>query len=98
VANTRAKRHIHKYYKVQMGAVKVWACALGDCNHYMPYHMNNMMNGKFSICWQCGKDMVLHPGNLEDDMPRCDACKLGVTREELLDIVDTPLFGKTKLA
>lgn len=71
---TKAKRHIHKYHRILIAGAKVWACALGDCNHYMPAHMEMMVPGKNSICWGCGEPMILDALNMKDDRPLCSEC------------------------
>lgn len=81
MATTRSRRHRHKYHLVAMGANHVWACALPDCTHYMPNHMEAMVEGKASICWQCGEDMILDKENMKDKQPRCYNCKTGIVAE-----------------
>lgn len=73
--STKAKRHTHKYYRVTIAGQSVWACALSDCNHYMPKHMENLVPGKGSICWECGEPMILDPNNMGEDKPRCKDCR-----------------------
>jgi hypothetical protein len=75
---TKAKRHTHKYHKVDLPFGKVWACALSDCNHYMPNHLEKLMNGKASICWECEEKLILDAGNMSDNQPICRRCKLGI--------------------
>lgn len=73
--STKAKRHVHKYHQVMMGSVPVWACALPDCNHYMPAHMKNMIPGKASICWECLSPITLDKHNMEFQTPICAKCE-----------------------
>lgn len=75
---TKAKRHVHKYYRATLSFGKVWACFLSDCNHYMPQHMAELVNGKHSICWQCEEKFTLTPINLKQDKPICPDCSLGL--------------------
>lgn len=77
----RSKRHTHKYHKMKMGTVTVFACALSDCTHYMPSHMENMINGKKSICWECGDELIMDPVSMEMRLPKCANCRLGVSKE-----------------
>jgi hypothetical protein len=73
--STKAIRHTHKYHRVSMGTVKVWACALDKCNHYMPKHMENMVPGKATICWRCGEETQLDPAlNMNMERPVCIDC------------------------
>lgn len=73
--SSKAKRHTHKYYQVKISYQTVWACALPDCNHYMPAHMTHMMPGKATLCWKCEKTTFLDPENLERDKPLCEDCR-----------------------
>jgi hypothetical protein len=86
-----SKKHIHKYFKVILGYVKVWRCAIADCNHYMPKHLENMVEGRASICWECDEVMKLNPLNMETDRPVCEFCRTGTNREEVL------LSGKSSI-
>lgn len=72
--STKSKRHTHKYYRVDLGSYKVWACALPDCMHHMPPHYNNLVEGKNSFCWKCGEMFVLNTINMKRDKPLCDDC------------------------
>lgn len=83
MAADRSKRHRHKYHYVVFGATHVWACALPDCSHYMPKHMEAMAEGKASICWQCGGEMILDKTNMKEVQPRCENCRLGIEITEL---------------
>lgn len=74
VSSTKAKRHTHKYHKVMVSGVKLWACALPDCNHYMPHHMAALVPGKNSYCWSCGSVMQLDSDNMKLDRPICELC------------------------
>jgi len=71
---TKARRHTHKYHKLNLSGSTVWACALPNCNHYMPAHLTPMVAGKASICWKCGADMILDDSNMKDDKPVCSEC------------------------
>lgn len=71
MANTKAKRHVHKYNRIFMSGTPLWACALPTCNHYMPKHMEMMVEGKMSICWDCGKEFILDEENMMVDKPNC---------------------------
>lgn len=79
-----AKKHIHKYHKIELAGQMLWACALPDCGHHMPKHYENSVIGKYSFCWTCPKQFRLTPENMVDDMPRCDDCRAGITPEKPL--------------
>lgn len=72
--STKAKRHTHKYHKVEAVGIKIWACALPDCNHHMPPHYKNTLPGKATICWECDEDTVLDTVNMRMDKPKCPNC------------------------
>lgn len=88
-----AKRHRHKYYRSDIGmGTPLWSCALtADCSHYMPKHMERLLNGKNSICWGCGADINLNPSNMEEDKPRCENCRMGIKPEDVLSETEAPL-------
>ncbi len=79
----KAKRHTHKYYRADLGFGKVWACALPECTHHMPEHYAALMNGKYSLCWECGERMVLDPMAMEMERPICLNCRAGGLGEAL---------------
>lgn len=79
--STKAKRHIHKYRQLRIAGKIVWGCALPDCNHYMPAHMQDMVPGKASICWSCDKQIILDKDNMEYPQPLCNSC---------IKMLDTP--------
>ena len=88
MASTGAKRHTHKYFKMENG---LWGCGFPDCTHFMPYNMKGMMKGKLSICWRCGDEMRLGPSELEMIEPICLTCvtfaDTGVRIEDVADFV-----------
>ena len=71
---TKAIRHVHKYMRINMSSHKIWACALPECNHYMPIHLEELVPGKASICWECGDKMILDLDNMKSDKPKCAEC------------------------
>ena len=85
-AKTGARRHTHRYYKLEDG---LWHCSLPDCSHYMPLNMpSSIMIGKASICWDCGKEFRLGEENLEYDRPICFNCIAGIKSRQIESIDD----------
>lgn len=74
------KSHIHKYYKRAIGSQTVWACALDDCNHFMPVHLEDLVRGKRTLCWNYGKSSDCEKTTIIDDRtwlmdkPLCATC------------------------
>lgn len=68
--NTGAKRHIHKYHRLD----GLWHCALSNCTHYMPYNVAANLPGKESICWGCGESFKLDTNTMKNDQPHCIKC------------------------
>lgn len=81
----RSKRHVHKYHKVMVANQYVWACALPDCTHYMPKHMENMIPGKYSICWNCGETFLLDTVNMRTDKPYCPDCMVPSDTHDIME-------------
>lgn len=75
-----AKRHIHEYYfGLNIAGTKVWACAAPDCQHYMPKHMEDLVNGRLAKCWKCGDKTIidvsmLKTGEYELGKVFCEEC------------------------
>ena len=77
----KARRHVHKYHKVNLGFADAWACALPDCTHYMPPTMEKLVEGKKSICWECNKEFIIDIDSMQSKRPICNDCKLGLDSE-----------------
>jgi formylmethanofuran dehydrogenase subunit E len=72
---TGAKKHTHKYEFRRGKYLQVWTCANPDCSHYMPKHLADIqMEGRKSICWDCGSEFVLDSESLKMDRPVCIQC------------------------
>jgi len=77
-----SKKHAHKYYRAEVAGTRVWACALPDCTHYMPKHMEGLVLGKKAICWTCNEEFILDSEALKEDKPRCANCRSGIKSED----------------
>lgn len=87
------KRHkTHKYHRIQLDFGRVWACALSDCTHYMPKHMENLVEGKQSFCWNCNEIFILDSISMKDDKPICINCRVGRPEPEDKIDADNPLL------
>lgn len=85
---SKARRHIHKYHKIDVSWHSgLWICALPECSHYWPPHLGSV-EGKSSICWNCGDKFTLDTNNMQSNKPVCVNCNA-----ELVTIAD---FIKTK--
>lgn len=92
----KAKRHIHKYYRAKLAFGDVWACALDNCNHYMPQHMEGLIPGKASLCWNCNQKFILDPNALNMELPTCVNCRTGIDVDEINAISDAMKERLTK--
>lgn len=82
------KNHTHKYQLRATGSQSVWACALPDCNHYMPPHLSSLVEGRTSICWQCEEKFILDEESMKESRPRCFTCRDGQFIESLSPIIN----------
>lgn len=73
-----AKKHVHKYHRVMVNGVKVFACGEPDCNHHMPKHYEDMLKGKNTYCWKCGEVFKLDSISMGFDFPWCIDCRIGL--------------------
>ena len=74
-----AQKHTHRYYKIKLQYVEVWACSLPNCTHYVPPHLSALMLGKSSLCWSCGHEFLLDEERKEhaiEGRPICRNCEL----------------------
>lgn len=78
-----------------MNGNQSWACALGDCSHYLPENVKNTITGKLSICWFCNSEFNLDERALAMDMPVCITCASGITDEVIEDKI--PIIRMPKL-
>ena len=75
-----AKRHTHKYFRKKTAYLNVWACALPTCSHFMPPHLEDMVEGKATICWNYGNDndcekiTIMDSRTMKMDKPKCQVC------------------------
>lgn len=67
---TGAKRHTHKYHNVN----GIWMCALANCTHFMPKNVAANVEGKNSLCWECGNEFILDDINMQKNKPTCFEC------------------------
>lgn len=86
MSSTKSRRHTHKYHSVPLGAIRVWACALPNCNHYMPDVMSSMVPGKMSLCHGCNEQFVLDYDAMKDMQPKCLNCRTGINTDEDLPL------------
>ncbi len=97
-----SKCKIHRYHQKKFThSKKVWACANPHCNHYMPPHLEDHVEGKESLCNQCGKEFILTSDSMKESNPRCDDCRLGFVKSAedntgvvLTDVMREFLEGK----
>lgn len=90
----KAKRHVHKYRKVDLGYANVYACSLPDCPHYMPKHMEKILEGKYSFCWGCDEKFVMDEDALKMEHPKCINCRLGVAKQDESEAPVTDIIQK----
>jgi len=72
---SRARRHPHRYRKTTTSFGRVWTCALPDCNHYQPRHMETLLPGKQATCNECDNIYILTHEKMLSDEPICDECE-----------------------
>lgn len=70
-----AEKHIHKYHRIPSKYHTVWSCADSHCSHFMPPHLEHLVLGRASICWECGREMVLDEISMQSNNPTCIDCR-----------------------
>ena len=74
----------HMYHRVNLSVQRVWACALPDCYHYIPKHMESMAEGKSTLCTMCKGETRLTSVNMGMDEPVCVDC-MEALQDETVD-------------
>lgn len=69
------KQHVHKYELRPTTTLPVWCCAAPTCNHFMPNHLESILPGRSSICWECNQPFALSKINMKAKRPICDVCR-----------------------
>lgn len=68
------KQHTHKYRRFLTARSKqLWRCVLAGCNHVI--YQAELMPGRESICWRCGREFTLMPSNMDQNQPTCSDCR-----------------------
>lgn len=70
-------KHIHKFLRVPAKKTRTWTCT--DCSWFVHDGLSHVLLSKESICWGCGDIFKMTELALEEDKPRCDACRIGVS-------------------
>ncbi len=78
----KSRRHPHKYRRVDLEYAKVFSCALPECTHYMPKHMEKTLLGKQAVCWGCDEIFILDSDALKLDEPKCVTCRTGIKPDD----------------
>lgn len=79
---------VHKYQLVYLGrkvkgrgtnkkiikeGTPVWRCMLLNCPHYLSD--SDLLVGRVSECWKCGKPFEIKRFNMERVRPTCNECR-----------------------
>ncbi len=84
----QSKKHTHKYHRIPINGNNLWACALPDCNHYMPKSIEKMVEGKNSYCFSCSNIFILDSEAMKRDKPLCfDCANPRLINADLMDIL-----------
>lgn len=86
-------KHIHLYGRKPIYTQHtVWACHIPECSHYQPVGTKDaILEGKMSVCWNCGRTFKLDARSLQNDKPCCsEKCQLEYDRTESLTRIPEP--------
>lgn len=82
-------KHTHQYTKVTGKFTFVWKCADPDCKHFVYGAQEYIVLGRASICWECRQKFTMDEDSMQEDMPRCIDCKLGIKPDvNLLEVIE----------
>ena len=95
-------KHIHKYMLVTLSYAQVWRCGHPMCAHHMPKHMEKLVIGRASVCWQCLTPFALDEKAMKEEFPRCQDCRepfiqdVTLTDYDLDKLIELGKLGKKK--
>lgn len=78
----RMAKHPHKLILMDK---KTWRCILPGCSFFVHLGLAHVLIGKLAICSKCGEQFTLNERALQDDMPQCNTCRIGVLDEMDID-------------
>lgn len=65
--------HVHKYQRTTLGKnYKIFKCMLPNCAHYI---REELARNKLTICWRCGKTILIDYAAWMLEKPHCTDCK-----------------------
>jgi hypothetical protein len=85
-------KHAHR---LTLNQKKTWRCVLPGCNYFIHIGLAHILPGKRSICWGCSEEFTLDEHALEDDEPKCSACRF---REKGIVVEDVEAEINLKIA
>ena len=91
------QNHTHKYQKGSLGRNKwpIHRCMIPNCSHYIS---TELVEGKSTICWRCGENLIMGKAQMRMVKPHCSSCVerkvTSATKETVESILrDLDLFG-----
>jgi hypothetical protein len=76
-------KHVHQFMRISGKHVSTWRCAIDGCKWFVHQGLAHVIQGKRSICWQCGAEFTVTEEAMQDDMPKCEECRLGIDVDQL---------------
>ena len=78
-------KHAHRFMRVPAKKTTTWTCA--DCSWFVHDGLSHILLTKDAECWSCGDTFRLTEAALQEDKPRCDACRAGATTDEITQML-----------
>lgn len=75
-------KHTHRFVKISGKYTPIWKCGDGACNFFIYFSQEHTLFGRDSICWICGNTFKMTEEAMQEDNPRCDSCRRGVSDSE----------------
>ena len=72
-------KHAHKFLRVPAKKTRTWTCT--ECSWFVHEGLAHVLIGKEGVCWGCEDVFTITEAALDEDKPRCDNCRVGVSDE-----------------
>ena len=68
-------QHTHRFVKVNGKRIKFWRCSLDGCRFLVYHATEEILLGRNSVCWDCGREFSMTDKNLTEEFPICVLCR-----------------------
>lgn len=73
---------------------KTWRCMLEGCAFFVHTGLAHILIGKTIVCWNCEDKFIASELALEEEKPRCDDCRIGMSSDVIEQLLKKKMEGE----